>query len=96
MKAIYGLAVAVVLFIGAPAHAQVVNLSKMTCKEFLASSKDTMTVVWAYLYGYYADDDDEAEVDIAEVTSVGQQLADACKTQPDTDVLSVADPLYSK
>jgi len=30
--------------LAAPANAQVVNLSKMTCKEFLSTGKDGITI----------------------------------------------------
>ncbi len=32
------------LVLAAPANAQVVNLSKMTCKEFLSTGKDGITI----------------------------------------------------
>src|SRR5580693_5291776 len=39
--------------LSAPARAQTVDLSKTSCKEFLASGKDGIVIIWAWLYGYY-------------------------------------------
>lgn len=78
----------------APASAQVVNLSKMSCKEFLATGKDGITFIWAWLYGYYADQDADPVVDFAKLTAQGTKLAEACKASPAKDIISVAETIY--
>src|SRR5215470_12235328 len=80
--------------LSAPAQAQTVDLSKTSCKEFLASGKDGIVLVWAWLYGYYADQDADPIVDFSKLTSQGQQLAEECAKSPDKDIISVAEPIY--
>ena len=80
----------------APAQAQVVNLSKMSCKEFLTTGKDGITFIWAWLYGYYADQDADPVIDFGKLTAKGQALADACQKSPDKDVISIAEDIYEK
>ena len=46
-------------------HAVVIDLSRMTCQEFLASNKDKIRIIWAWLDGYYTD---EQEVPIKRST----------------------------
>jgi hypothetical protein len=80
----------------APANAQVVNLSKMSCKEFLTTGKDGITFIWAWLYGYYADQDADPIIDFGKLTAKGQALAEACQKSPDKDVISIAEDIYEK
>lgn len=77
-----------------PAQAQVVDVSKTSCKELLTSGKDAIVIVWAWLYGYYADQDADPVIDFAKLTSQGQKLAEGCKAAPDQDIITVAKPIY--
>ena len=89
------LAISALLF-AVPAQAQVVDLSKTSCKEFLASGKDGIMIIWAWLYGYYADQDADPVVDFGKLTAQGQKLAEDCAKTPDKDLISVAEPIYEK
>ena len=90
-------ALAVIGFtLATPAQAQVVDLSKTSCKEFLASGKDGIALIWAWLYGYYSDQDADPIVDFGKLTSQGQQLAEACAKSPDKDIITIAEPIYEK
>jgi acid stress chaperone HdeB len=89
------LAVAAMLS-AAPAQAQVVDLSKMSCKDFLGSGKDGITIIWAWLYGYYADQDADPVIDFGKLTAKGQALAEACQKSPDKNIIAVAEDIYEK
>ena len=78
------------------APAQTVNLAKTSCKEFLASGKDGISLIWAWLYGYYSDQDADPVIDFGKLTAKGQALAEACQKSPDKDILSVAEDIYEK
>jgi hypothetical protein len=78
------------------ASAQVVNLSKTSCKDFLGSGKDGIMIIWSWLYGYYADQDADPVVDFGKLTAKGQALAEACQKSPDKDVISIAEDIYEK
>ena len=95
MKALRTLALTVALLGPASAaQAQVVDLSKTTCKEFLESGKDGIMIIWAWLYGYYADQDADPVVDFAKLTAQGTKLAEACKAAPTKDIISIAEGIY--
>jgi hypothetical protein len=95
MKALRTLALTVALLGSASAaQAQVVDLSKTTCKEFLESGKDGIMIIWAWLYGYYADEDADPVVDFAKLTAQGTKLAEACKASPAKGIISVAEGIY--
>lgn len=99
MRAVRAIAASVAisaLLLATPASAQVVNLSKTSCKEFLTSGKDGIMIIWAWLYGYYSDQDADPVVDFGKLTAKGQALADACQKAPDKDIISVAEDIYEK
>ena len=50
--------------------------------------------IWAWLYGYYSDQDADPVVDFGKLTEKGQKLAEACKANPDKDIISVAEKIY--
>jgi hypothetical protein len=79
-----------------PAQAQVIDLSKTTCKEFLESGQNGIMIIWSWLYGYYADQDADPVVDFAKLTAKGQALAEACKKSPEKDIISIAETIYEK
>ena len=89
------LAVSAMLF-AVPAQAQVVDLSKTTCKEFLESGQNGIMIIWAWLYGYYADQDADPVIDFGKLTAKGQALAEACQKSPDKDVITIAEDIYEK
>jgi hypothetical protein len=94
-------AIAASLFLSAslvttPLQAQTVNLAKTSCKEFLASGKEGISIIWAWLYGYYSDQDADPIVDFNKLIAKGQALAESCAKTPDKDIISVAEDIYEK
>jgi hypothetical protein len=95
MKAVRAVALTAAMLALIPTvQAQKVDLSKTSCKEFLSSGKDGISIIWAWLYGYYADQDADPVVDFGKLTSLGSKLAEECAKTPDTDIISVAEPIY--
>lgn len=78
------------------AQAQKVDLSKTSCKEFLGSGKDGISIIWAWLYGYYADQDADPVIDFQALIAQGQKLAEACQKDPQSDIISAAKTIYEK
>jgi len=97
MRAFRPLIAAVALFVCAStAQAQVVDLSKTTCKEFVESGKDGIMIIWSWLYGYYSDQNADPIIDFGKLVQQGQKLADFCKANPTADVITGAKPIYGK
>ena len=95
MKSLRILAVAAALTVAAPAaQAQVIDLSKTSCKELIESGKDGLVIIWSWLYGYYTDQDAEPVVDFGKLTSQGQKLVEYCRKNPKTDIITAAEPIY--
>ena len=95
MRTFRALAVTIALLAFAPAaQAQVFDLSKATCKEFIESGKDLIIVAW--LNGYFADLDADPVVDFGELAKIAQKLTDYCKANPTVDIITAAEPIYEK
>jgi hypothetical protein len=95
MRPLRTLAVALALFACAPAaHAQKADLSKLSCKDFLALDKDAIVLIWAWLYGYYSDQDADPIIDFDKLTGQGAKLAEFCKSNPGVDIIRAAEPIY--
>ena len=78
MKTASAIAASLVLsasLVTTPLQAQTVNLAKTSCKEFLASGKEGISIIWAWLYGYYSDQDADPIVDFNKLIAKGQALA---------------------
>lgn len=80
----------------APANAQVVNMAKLTCKEFVGLKPEAITMIWSWLYGYYADQDADPVIDFSKLTAKGEALAQACAKSPDKDIIAIAEDIYEK
>jgi acid stress chaperone HdeB len=97
MRAAPILLVCATLFAAAPAtQAQVVDMSKVSCKEFLQVDKDAMVMSWAWLYGYYSDEDADPVIDFAELAKLGAQLVEKCKANPGANMIKTAESVYEK
>jgi hypothetical protein len=97
MKALRAIALSLALFAStSAAQAQSVNMSNLSCKDFLGLKPDAITMLWAWLYGYYADQDAEPVVDFDKLTAKGQAMAQACKQSPDKDIITIAKDIYEK
>jgi acid stress chaperone HdeB len=97
MRAASILIVCATLFAAAPgAQAQVVDMAKLGCKDFLEIGKDSTVMVWAWLYGYYADQDADPVIDFNELTKLGVQLVEKCKANPGANMIETAAAIYEK
>ena len=97
MKMLSGLAVTIALLAFAPtAQAQTIDLSKVSCKDFAALDKDSLVMTWAWLYGYYADQDADPIIDFKDLATKGAQLVESCAKNPTVDMITAAEPIYEK
>jgi hypothetical protein len=97
MRAAPILIVCAALFAAAPAtQAQVVDMSKLSCKALLQLGQDPMVMTWAWLYGYYSDEDADPVIDFAELAKLGAQLVEKCKANPGANMIKTAESVYEK
>jgi len=79
-----------------PSHAVVIDLSKRTCQQFLASSRDEIRIIWAWLDGYYKDKQDPPIIDTNTLTDNLNKLNEYCAANPTIGLITATDKLFGK
>ena len=86
------LAAIIVLAGAAPLPAtETLDLSTLTCKDFLASSKDDMATILTWLHGYYRDKDDPPVIDFAKLKADEEKISQYCTENPTHALLTATD-----
>lgn len=96
MKKISVLLVAAALYAPLPAQAQQLDLSTITCKDFIGSDKDTIGLILMWLEGYYSDQDAKPIVDFDKMKTHGGQLGEYCGKNPGHSLITAADEIMDK
>ena len=80
----------------APAKANEIDLSAWTCKQFQSASKDQVTLILAWLDGYYRAEDDPPVIDTDQLGANAKKLGDYCAAHPDAKLITAADTLFER
>lgn len=75
----------------APAAAQSLDLSTLTCKAFFEGSKDRLDFVIAWMLGYYTDEDDPPVLDFDTLKDRAAKLGAYCAANPTHGLITAAD-----
>jgi acid stress chaperone HdeB len=79
------------LVASAPATAQKLDLSTVTCKQFLDSGERTMSMVLMWITGFLTDEDEPPVVDLDKLKVDAGKLADYCRKNPTTNLMTAAE-----
>jgi acid stress chaperone HdeB len=79
-----------------PAHAQKVDLSTVTCKQFLESSKENIGLILMWLTGFYADEDAPPIIDFDKMKGDAEKLSAYCTKNPTAGLITAADEVLDK
>jgi acid stress chaperone HdeB len=77
---------------GAPA--ETINLAKIKCEEFLATSKAEIGYTLAWLDAYYKSDDDPLIVDTDKFEENAKKLEEFCAANPSVGVMNASEKLF--
>ena len=77
-------------------HAVILDLSTLTCREFLATDKDEIRIILAWLDGYYKDEHDPTILDTNTLVSNFKKLNDYCAANPTVGLMTATDKLFGK
>ncbi len=81
---------------GAVAVAADIDLSTMTCRKFQTAAKDDVTVILAWLDGFYKQEDDPPVIDTSHFAANAKKLNDYCAAHPDLGLISATDKLFQR
>ena len=87
---------AAILFWSAAANANEIDLSTWTCKQFQSAGKDEVTLILAWLDGYYRAEDDPPIIDSSQLDANAKKLNSYCAAHPDTKLITAADSLFER
>jgi acid stress chaperone HdeB len=94
--AVLGVILAAVVGWSTPAKANQIDLSTWTCKQFQSANRDEVTLILAWLDGYYRAEDDPPIVDTDQLSANAKKLGAYCATHPDTKLIGAADALFER
>jgi acid stress chaperone HdeB len=97
MKSVYMFVAAVGLTLAsAPANAVVLDLSTVTCWQFIVGDKDQITMVLTWLDGWYKGDEDEAIIDTDVFVANAKKFGSFCAANPSISVVNAAEKILGK
>jgi acid stress chaperone HdeB len=87
---------ATLMLSAAPANATVLDLSTMTCKQFVDSDKDTIAMVLTWMDGWYKGDSDEAIIDTEVFVKNAKKFGEYCGKNPTISIVNAAEEILGK
>jgi acid stress chaperone HdeB len=79
------------LLVAAPAQAQKLDLSTVTCKQFLEKGKENISLIVMWLAGFYTEEDAPPVVDFDKMKSDTEKLSDYCGKNPDSGLITAVE-----
>ena len=97
MKSVYKMLAAVGLMsVSASANATVIDLSTLTCKQFIDGSKDDIGTILTWLDGWYKGDSDEAIIDTDVFVANAKKFGTYCAANPNISIVNAAEQILGK
>ena len=91
MKILSAIVTAALLAAATPAQAQKVDLSTITCKQFLDMNKESIGLILMWMAGYYSDQDAPPVVDFDKMKEDAAKLAGYCAKNPTVSLITAAE-----
>ena len=85
------LVLALALAAVSPAYAQDMDMTKIKCKEFISAPKDQISIILAWLEGYYTKESDSPIIFADKMTKDAKSLSAYCNAHGDDDIIQAAD-----
>ena len=79
-----------------PANAVVLDLSTMTCKQFLEVGDDEIKMVLTWMDGWYKGDSDEAIIDTDVFVANAKKFGTYCAKNPTISIVNAAESILGK
>ena len=87
---------AVLALSAAPAHAVVLDLSTMSCKQFIEGGDDEIKMVLTWMDGWYKGDKDEAIIDTDVFVDNAKKFGAFCAANPTISIVNAAGKILGK
>jgi acid stress chaperone HdeB len=87
---------ATLLLSQAPAHAVVLDLSTLSCKQFIEGGEDEIKMVLTWMDGWYKGDEDEAIIDTEVFVANAKKFGTFCAANPSISIVNAAEKILGK
>jgi acid stress chaperone HdeB len=87
---------AVLALPSAPANATVLDLSTMSCKQFVEGGEDEIKMVLTWLDGWYKGDEDEAIIDTDIFVANAKKFGAFCAANPSISIVNAAEKILGR
>jgi acid stress chaperone HdeB len=84
------------LLSSAPAHAVVLDLSTMSCKQFIESGPDEIKMVLTWMDGWYKGDSDDAIIDTDIFVENAKKFGSYCAANPTVSIVTAAEKVLGE
>jgi acid stress chaperone HdeB len=91
VKIFNAIAIAAVLVAATPVQAQKVDLSTITCKQFIEMNKESVGLILMWMAGYYADQEAPPVVDFEKMKEDAGKLTAYCTKNPGVGLITAAE-----
>ena len=78
------------------ANAVVLDLSTMTCKQFIEGGDDEIKMVLTWMDGWYKGDEDEAIIDTDVFVDNAKKFGTFCAANPTISIVNAAEKILGK
>jgi acid stress chaperone HdeB len=83
-------------FSSVPANAVVLDLSTLTCKQFIEGGDDEIKMVLTWMDGWYKGDEDEAIIDTDVFVDNAKKFGAFCAANPTISIVNAAEKILGK
>ena len=77
-------------------RAETIDLSTLSCKQFLESGDDGIKMVLTWMDGWYKGDSDEAIIDTNVFVENAKKFGAFCATNPNISIVNAAEKILGK
>ena len=91
MKLLSAILIAAALATAMPAQAQKLDLTTITCKQFLDMNQDNISLILMWMAGYYSEEDAPAIVDLDKMKEDASKLGAYCRDNPTVGLITAAE-----
>jgi hypothetical protein len=96
MKLLTTLALIAVMTTTAWGGEEKIDLSAMTCGDFMKSDQTKSTLILAWFLGFYGEEEDPQVIDLDKLEQAGAQFTAFCKQQPNFRMTVAAEGILER
>jgi len=80
----------------AKADAQKIDVSTMTCRQFVGNDEGSRQVILAWFFGFYSEVENPQVIDLGKLDNFRQKLLSLCKEEPEFRMTTAAEGVFAK